>query len=208
VTDAGLPDAKPHALPDRIGPGTLVMVVGPSGAGKDALIGGARAAFEGDNRFIFVDRHVSRPAHPSEAHISVSAAALTEATAGRKYALTWTAHGINYAIPATINDHIRSGRTVVFNASRAIVAEAARRYARSRVILVDCPAEIRAARMVLRGREAPLELRRRLTRTVEGFDEAWVSIRVDNSCPLPIGIERFICALRNIAAPAPRSPER
>jgi ribose 1,5-bisphosphokinase len=206
VTDAGLPDAKAPPLADRIGPGALVMVVGPSGAGKDALIGGARAAFEGDDHFIFVDRHVSRPAHPSEAHISVSAAALADATAGWQYALTWTAHGINYAIPATINDHIRSGRTVVFNASRAIVAEAGRRYARPRVMLIDCPAEIRAARMVLRGREAPLELRQRLARTVEGFDEAWVNIRVDNSCPLPIGIDRFIVALRNIAAPPPQPP--
>jgi phosphonate metabolism protein PhnN/1,5-bisphosphokinase (PRPP-forming) len=182
------------------------MVVGSSGAGKDALIGGARVAFEGDDHFIFVNRHVSRPAHPSEAHVCLSAAALADATAGREYALTWTAHGINYAIPATINDHIRSGRTVVFNASRAIVAEARRGYAQPRVILIDCPAEIRAARMVLRGREAPLELRQRLTRTVEGFNEAWVDIRVDNSCPLQIGIERFIAALRNLGAPAPHPP--
>jgi ribose 1,5-bisphosphokinase len=94
----------------------------------------------------------------------------------------------------------------VFNASRAIVAEARRGYAQPRVILIDCPAEIRAARMVLRGREAPLELRQRLTRTVEGFNEAWVDIRVDNSCPLQIGIERFIAALRNLGAPAPHPP--
>jgi len=205
--DAGLPDAEAHCLADRIGPGALVMVVGPSGAGKDALIAGARAAFNGGDRFVFVDRHVSRPAHPSEVHVSVSAATFADATARHKYALTWTAHGINYGIPATINDHIRSGRTVVFNASRAIVAEARRRYAQPRVVLIDCPAEIRAARMVSRGREEPLELRQRLTRTVDGFDEAWVDIRVDNSCALQIGIERFIAALCNIEAPGPQSPK-
>ena len=205
--DAGLPDAKAHCLADRIGPGALVMVVGPSGAGKDALIAGARAAFKGDDGFVFVDRHVSRPAHPSEVHVSVSAAAFADATARRKYALTWTAHGINYGIPATINDHIRSGRTVVFNASRAIVAEARRGYAQPWVVLIDCPVEIRAARMVLRGREEPLELRQRLTRTVDGFDEAWVGVRVDNSCALEIGIARFIAALRDIAAPGLQPPK-
>jgi phosphonate metabolism protein PhnN/1,5-bisphosphokinase (PRPP-forming) len=192
---------------DRIGPGALVMVVGPSGAGKDALIAGARAVFEGDDRFIFVDRHVSRPAHAAEIHVSLSAADFADATARHKYALTWTVHGINYGIPTTIDDHIRSRRTVVFNASRAIVAEARRRYAQPRVVLIDCPAEIRAARMVLRGREEPLELRQRLTRTVEGFDEAWVGVRIDNSCALQTGVERFIAALRSIGAPGPQPPK-
>jgi phosphonate metabolism protein PhnN/1,5-bisphosphokinase (PRPP-forming) len=198
VTDAVSPDAKGDRPPDLIGPGALVMVVGPSGAGKDALIAGARRAFKGDDRFIFVDRHVSRPAHPSEVHISVSDTVFTDATAKRKYALTWAAHGINYGITTTIDDHIRSGRAVVFNASRVIVAEARRRYARPLVVLIDCPAEIRAARILLRGREEPVELRQRLTRTVEGFDEAWVGFRVDNSSALKIGIERFIAALLNI----------
>jgi len=74
-------------------------------------------------------------------------------------------------------------------------------------VLIDCPTEICAARMVLRGREEPLELRQRLTRTVEGFDEAWVGVRVDNSGALQIGIERFIAALRNIGAPGPQLPK-
>jgi ribose 1,5-bisphosphokinase PhnN len=65
-------------------------------------------------------------------------------------------------------------------------------------VLIDCPAEMRAARILLRGREEPVELRQRLTRTVEGFDEAWVGLRVDNSSALNIGIERFIAALLNI----------
>jgi len=197
---------RPIVCP-TIGPGALVMVVGPSGAGKDALIAGARAAFKGDDSFIFVDRHVSRPAHPSEVHVSVSDLAFADATARCKYALTWTAHGINYGIPTAINGHIRSGRTVVFNASRAIVAEARRRYAQPLVVLIDCPAEIRAARIVLRGREEPLELRQRLTRTIEGFDEAWVGVRVDNSGKLQIGIERFIAALRHIGATRPELPK-
>ena len=81
MTDAGLPDAKAHRQPDVIGSGALVMVVGPSGAGKDALIAGARAAFKGEDRLFFVDRHVSRPAHPSEVHISVSDTDFADATA-------------------------------------------------------------------------------------------------------------------------------
>jgi phosphonate metabolism protein PhnN/1,5-bisphosphokinase (PRPP-forming) len=205
--DAGLPDEAGDRRNDRIGPGAVVLVVGPSGAGKDALIAGARAALAGDGRFIFADRHVSRPAHAAEVHVSLTDAAFADAAVRREYALTWTAHGLNYGIPATIDDHIRSGRTVVFNASRAIVAEARRRYAHPRIALIECPAEIRAARVALRAREQPPQLRERLTRTVEGFDEAWVDVRIDNSCALQLGIERFLAALHKIAAPDPQPPK-
>jgi phosphonate metabolism protein PhnN/1,5-bisphosphokinase (PRPP-forming) len=206
VTDAGLPDASGNRQNDRIGPGAVVLVVGPSGAGKDALIAGARAVLAGDHRFIFADRHISRPAHAAEVHISLSDAAFADAAGRREYALFWNAHGLNYGIPVTIDDHIRSGRTVVFNASRAIVPEARRRYAQPRIALIDCPAEIRAARIALRAREEPPQLRQRLTRTVEGFDEAWVDVRIDNSCALQVGVERFVAALRKIGAPAPQPP--
>ena len=41
----------------RIGPGLVVLVVGPSGAGKDALIDGAREALDGHSNYIFPTRH-------------------------------------------------------------------------------------------------------------------------------------------------------
>src|SRR3569833_150302 len=48
----------------------VALVVGPSGAGKDTLIGGAREALAGDDRFVFVRRIVTRAGNSAEDHDS------------------------------------------------------------------------------------------------------------------------------------------
>ena len=55
----------------------LVLVVGPSGAGKDSLLNGAREAFRGDARIGFARRVITRPPDPyGENHEPVSEAGI------------------------------------------------------------------------------------------------------------------------------------
>jgi len=117
-TDAGL-----------IGPGRLVVVVGPSGAGKDTLIACARVRLAGDPTVVFPLRIVTRTASAAEHHRTISDGDFATAAEQGVFAFWWEAHGLKYALPAGIDDDIRPGRTVVCNVSRGIVAALRRRRA-------------------------------------------------------------------------------
>ena len=114
---------------DLIGPGRLVLVVGPSGAGKDTLIAGARAACRDDATVVFPRRVVTRPASNFEDNDFVSKSAFEQAAAKGAFAFWWSAHGHDYGIPLAIDFDIESGRTVVCNVSRTMVDVVRKRYA-------------------------------------------------------------------------------
>ena len=91
----------------------LVLVVGPSGAGKDTLLNAARAALAGDARFRFVRRVITRPAEAGgEDHEAVVGARNSPL---RDFALQWQAHGLRYGIPADVADDVARGVVVVAN---------------------------------------------------------------------------------------------
>ena len=179
--------------------GALVLVVGPSGAGKDTLIAAAKTALAGDGRYVFPKRIVTRDAVAElEDHESVSTEQFAARLAAGAYALDWQAHGLSYGLPASLTDDLAAGRTVIVNGSRAAVAEARRRFPQTEVILVDATAEIRAGRLAGRGRESAAEIVARLAREVPtGLPGA---IRIDNSGPLADGIAAFLTALRTMPA--------
>lgn len=180
--------------------GCLVLVVGPSGAGKDTLIAAAKAALRDNPGVVFPRRIITRSAVAAlEDHESVSAEQFTRMRAAGAFALDWQAHGLSYGLPATLLTDLRGGRTVVVNGSRAMVAEAGRRFAELRVLLVEAAPEVRAARLAGRGRETAEEIGRRLAREVATPLPG--AIRIDNSGSLADATAAFLAAL-GISGPA------
>jgi len=177
----------------------LILVVGPSGAGKDTLLDAARAAHHGDPRFRFVRRVITRPAQAGgETHEAVTPAEF----AMRRYALRWHAHGIDYGIPEDIETDLRDGRIVVASVSRGVIAEAASRYD-MRVIVVTAPADLLAARLVARGREDAADIAGRLGRDVP-LPVGVATETVVNDASLEEGAARFLAALTRAAESARR----
>jgi ribose 1,5-bisphosphokinase len=140
-------------------------VVGPSGAGKDTLIAGARAACRDDATVVFPRRVVTRPASNFEDNDFVSKSAFEHAAAKGAFAFWWSAHGHDYGIPLAIDFDIECGRTVVCNVSRTMVDVVRKRYAHVMTILVTAPKDVLAARLAARDRASDGQILERLSRS-------------------------------------------
>jgi ribose 1,5-bisphosphokinase len=163
-----------------IGPGKLVLVVGPSGAGKDTLMTIARANCLDDANIVFPRRAVTRVPSSAEDHDTLSDQAFEAAVAAGAFAFWWAAHGLKYGIPAGIDGDIRLGKTVVCNVSRTIVGSVRGRYARCVVILVTAPREILAARLAARERASDGEISQRIQRTTVADAELDPDLTIEN----------------------------
>jgi phosphonate metabolism protein PhnN/1,5-bisphosphokinase (PRPP-forming) len=180
--------------------GALVLVVGPSGAGKDTLLGAARAKLAGDERFAFPRRVVTRQAMVElEDHDSLDANTFQLERLRGAFALDWEAHGLCYGVPAAIEDAMAAGRVVVVNTSRKVVERAIEKYRRCFVLLVTASTEVRAKRLADRGRESAEQVAARLAREGAPIPAGVDAITIDNSGTLEDGISGFVSALKGIA---------
>ncbi len=164
---------------NAIGPGRLVLVVGPSGAGKDTLLGLAKAACADDSEIVFPRRVITREASSSEDNEEVSAGTFQEATERGHFAMHWEAHGHRYALWRAIDDDIRAGRTVVANVSRTVIGAVRRAYADVVVVSITAPPEVLAQRLAARGRGSDGRIEQRLGRMVDD-PQAAPDIVIDN----------------------------
>jgi ribose 1,5-bisphosphokinase len=152
---------------ERGEPGALVLVVGPSGAGKDSLMRLARDRLAGEADIVFARRVVTRPSGPSEDHDTLSLEAFAAARSSGAFCLSWSANDLDYGLPSHLTEDLARGRTVVANGSRAAVPEARRRFPRVVCVLVTAPAEILAARLATRQRTENIDARLVRAATVE-----------------------------------------
>jgi ribose 1,5-bisphosphokinase len=155
------------ANPDGpIGPGRFILVVGPSGAGKDTLLGLAQTACVEDRSVVFPRRVVTRQASDFEDNEQVSFEDFRQARASGAFAVHWEAHGHGYALPRAIDDELRAGRTVVANVSRTVIDAVRRAYADVTVVSITAPPEILQQRLAARARDSDGQIGQRLDRAV------------------------------------------
>ncbi|MEM5491896.1 phosphonate metabolism protein/1,5-bisphosphokinase (PRPP-forming) PhnN [Hoeflea sp. AS16] len=163
-------------------PGRLIVVLGPSGSGKDTLMSYARDQLAGRADVLFVRRAITRPADAgNEDHVAMTEAEFDAAIDEGQFALTWTANGLRYGLPRTIEAHLAEGRLAVVNGSRGAwnVIQQVFPSAVAVEIRVD-PATL-AQRLQARGRESASEIEARLERAAALDARLEADVVIDNS---------------------------
>jgi len=194
-------DNQPGRLQTKGVAGTMVAVVGPSGAGKDSLIHLAMQHFAGRPDVHFVQRVITRPPDSGgEQHRGASPAEFEAMRREGSFAVDWDAHGLSYGIPASVHEKLALGHMVIANGSRSALKHWARAFPSLLVINVTASPEVLAERLVARGRESREEILERLKRgslTVEGDYDV---VTIDNSGALAEAGTKLISTLEAVLA--------
>ena len=179
-----------------IGPGRLVLVVGPSGAGKDTLLRLAQAACTDDQNVVFPRRVVTRESSAAEDNIAMSPDEFRRGMDHGDFAVHWEAHGHSYALPLDINDDIRAGRAVVVNVSRTVIAALRQAYANVVVVAITAPPDVLAQRLAARARHSDGNIADRLSRSVEDVS-AQADVTILNAGSADYHSRQLVRVIRN-----------
>ncbi|MBY5341521.1 phosphonate metabolism protein/1,5-bisphosphokinase (PRPP-forming) PhnN [Rhizobium leguminosarum bv. viciae] len=184
--------------------GTMVVVVGPSGAGKDTLMNLAARRFKGREDVHFVRRVITRHRDAGgEDHLSVSLEGFAAMEQSGSFAVWWEAHGLKYGIPAEVSVALSRGHIVVANGSRSALHRFQAAFPRLKVVNVTARPEVLAGRLEARGRETHEDIMARLARgplTVRGEYDV---VELDNSGSLEEAEQKMIEILKGLLTKTP-----
>ena len=174
----------------------MFLVVGPSGAGKDTLLEGARAVLAGDQRYVFARRVITRPADAGgEDHEAVGADEFARRRERGDFMAWWSAHDLDYGLPRELLDELAAGRHVVANVSRGAIGAIAGQVAAVRVVEITASPDLLAARLENRGREDAGAVAERLARRGAAAPPGIAVSTIMNDGTPTEGISRFVEAI-------------
>lgn len=163
------------------------MVVGPSGAGKDSVMGFVRDQLGDRPDIRFVRRAITRPADAGgEAHDAISPHAFAAAEESGAFAVSWEAHGLSYGIPVETLAQLERGLTLIANGSRAALPRFRAVFPRLTIVNIVASPAILAQRLAARGRESEADIRARLSRQTMTAADLPDVVTIDNSGDLSI----------------------
>ena len=179
--------------------GTLFLVVGNSGSGKDSIIKAVLERYPSDLKSIrLTQRYITRPPSETEDNVSISPEEFREMSKQDKFALEWHIYGLDYGVPIEIDNWLKKGHPVLVNVSRTIVKKARSVYRNISVVFIKVPFEITFQRIKERARESGKLLQERIQRTKDNQTFSDADFIVDNSGELEIAINQFLSYLLRV----------
>ncbi len=176
----------------------IILIVGPSGSGKDTLLRHARKTFESQNRFIFSKRYITRPPDTNEDNYYVDQYAFEQLCRGGFFLATWEAHNNLYGIPHHIFTTNKAPSAIVCSISRTAISDFEKVYSDTITINVTVNDEILRERLITRGREDTLSINKRIQRAKLPIQSKKL-IAFDNSAALSESKRGFTSLLYNLS---------
>ena len=186
---------SPTADRARIGPGALIAVCGPSGAGKDSLLRRAQEMNTATSNLVFPRRIVTRLVSDFEEHDTATPEQFDRTLASGGFAFWWDAHGLKYGIAGAIDDDIRAGRCVVCNISRMVIPTLRNKYADVVAVLVTAPKDVLIARLAARDRATDGDLTQCMARSAEVSDNFQANVVIENTGSIDDGARKLLDAI-------------
>ncbi len=180
--------------------GRLIVVVGPSGAGKDSILKGAEEYFNDQTRVEFVRRTITRECDPkSELHDSLPIDQFIARQKRGEFSVWWQANGLYYGIPVNVFAKIDQGKLLIANGSRAAIADIRSKFKQLTVVHISVPDNVLASRLTSRRRETADQIEQRLRRNktinaIQGDDV----VTIDNSAARETAIDEFIALVESM----------
>lgn len=169
----------------------IVLVVGPSGAGKDTLLRYAKKMLE--DRVNFVQRYITRKADANEDNYYIDEYAFEILKNNGYFASYWSAHGNFYGISKRF---IKNGLNII-SISRGKIKDFENIYDDVITLNITLPKDKLKQRLLGRKREPLEDIENRLNRSYEKI-ECKKLIEFDNSKDLEESKVEFLKLLRRI----------
>jgi len=174
-------------------PGTLFLIVGNSGSGKDSIISGVIEKYPLNLKKIYnPKRYITRPPSKTEENISITSIEFKELSEKDNFALEWHIYGLDYGVPTKIDKFLSKGHPVIVNVSRTIIKEARKVYKNLKVIFIRVPLKVCIERLKERGREKENRLEERIQRARTHQDFLDADYIIDNTRSLDYAVDRLL----------------
>jgi len=178
---------------NKVFSGTLFLVVGNSGSGKDSIIKAVLEKYPSDLKSIrLTQRYITRPPSGDEDNISISPEKFREMSKQGKFALELHIYCLDYGVHIEIDSCLKKGHPVLVNVSRTIVKKACEIYRNLKIIFIEVPFEITLKRLKTRARESGKRLEERIERAKKNQKFSDSDFIVDNSEELENAINQFL----------------
>lgn len=168
--------------------GALLVVVGPSGSGKDTLLNWLRPHFSDNPNVMFarrtVTRELSQGHEENENHNVMTVNQFVEAEHAGEFCVVWQAHGLHYGVSSVVQSHTASGGVAILNGSRCALPALQEVFPHMHVAHITANREVLRDRLLMRERESAIDIEKRLDRMSIGIDPVFNAFEIDNSGPI------------------------